>query len=520
MEEKIIDLLHQLLNNGKFDDARDLIEKRFKEMSEVNTDFSLIHYAELVGFLIDIGCESKNEKDLLFSIAFLESNEDLLLTCLTKSSYYYNLANAKHGLARIFRDNNRGVHSIQTVKDSFQEPINLYWLAYKNIGDKDAGLLSQILINLSNSLVDGSRLIEALQFLDTVLKTSPNFPQALVSRADSLQYLSMVTNCSVTISLYIQMYFSYGKAIKTNALPPYFLQKSLENKEKALKAIQGYGFNINDIETEILQSEKEFNNHTDFRKYCIANFLTLNEHGIYCNCVATEKDDLQIGVRHGMFKGDIVPKLELLLNRIKSEFAFARWLYYQSIQQGERIEYDSKFSELLDGEVINSKSEMQRTSFRLCYGILDKIALGICKLYNLNSKRIHFETFWDEPKRNEKLNKIRNIHLNALYSIACDLNTKTGELKQFKNWRNKLEHNLLVLKDTSVSSLDILKIFEDEEFVSVADGKDFVDKTLHLLQLTRAAIFSYVFCVRQQTIQHKPEGIEDKSFMIGFKKNK
>ncbi len=517
MEKQLYANLHQLLNEENFDEAIKLIDETLKTVSFETTTETLFFKFKLYGFLIDIGCESQNEDALNEAIKFYESNHEEFFTCITKSSYYYNLANAKHGLERIFWSKNRGVHSIKITKNIFQEPIKLYWLAYKSITDKDKSLLTQILINLSNSLVDTSRIVEAIQFLDIVLKEQPNYPQALISRGDHLHQLSIFTNCSPTIALYTQIFKSYDAGIKIKALPQSILNRCIYQKQEVLNTIQSHGFDVNNIEQEIQESQKEFNNHSTFRKFCITNFLTLNEHGIYCNCIATEKDDLQIGVKHALFKGDLVPQLELLLNRMKSEFALSRWLYYQAIHAEIQVENDTKFTELLDGEIINSYSEMLRTSFRLCYGILDKIALGICKLYELDSNRIHFETFWEDKKRSEKLNQVRNIHLNAIYSIACDLNTTTGELKQFKTWRNDLEHNLLVLRDTTKPDFDILKLYSDKNFVTVVDANDFANKTLHLLQLTRAAIFSYVFCVRLQTINHYDESLANKSFKIDFK---
>lgn len=514
--EELFKYLYHLLDQEQFDEARQLIQQTLQDTSSLDTKKKIFFEAQLYGFLIDIGCESDSENDLNSAISFLETNEALLQTVMTKSSYYYNLANAKHGLGKIFYSQNRGVHSITTTKEKLQEPINLYWLAYKTIDSKDKSLTTQILINLSNSLITVSRIVEGLQFLDIVLKQKPNFPQALISRGDNLHYLSEVTNCSVTIALFTQIYKSYDNGILTNALPPSILKRCEFGKEEALKTIHSYGFDTSNLTKEIEETEKEYNEHSDFRKFCLDNFLTLNEHAIYCNCVAAEKDDLQIGVPQGTFKGNLVPKLELLLNRMKSEFSFARWMFYKSNTE-EAFDSDVKFSELLDGEIINSQTEFLRTSYRICYGILDKIALGICKLYDLDSKRIFFETFWDEIKRRAELDKVKNIHLNALYSIACDLNTKTGELKHFKNWRNKLEHNLLILKDNKEFIPDGLKIFEDEEFVVVADVNDFNQKALHLLQLTRAAIFSYVFCVRLQTIEHKSEDESISYFDVKFK---
>jgi hypothetical protein len=500
--------LHKLLDEEKFMEARNLINE--------NLDTgSFLLQIELFGFLIDIGILDNNENDLIFAIEFLRSNEDQILKCISKSSYYYNLANAVSGMAKIYFKNNRGVPPLHLIKDKLHEPIKYYWLAYKNITDIDKGLFSQILINLSNSLADVARIVESLQFLDTVLLRHPKFPNALISKADTLHSWNQISNTPPTISLYAMIYNNYKLGIETNKLPPSILQRCIYYKEKALKEMKDEGYQDYDIQKEVLASTNQFNELSDFRKYSISNFLTLNEHSLYCNCIASEKDNLQIGVPNALFNTDIVSIQELLLNRIKSEFSLARWLFYKSIDENANFEFDTKYTELFEQEIINPKAEMQRSSFRLCYGILDKIALGICKLYNLDSKKIYFETFWDTPDRWHALQNIRNIHLNALYSIACDLNTTTGELKQFKKWRNDLEHNLLVLKDFSKPNLDLFKIFEQNKFVSVIDVNEFKGKTLHLLQLTRSAIFSYVYCVRKQSIAPKDDNIN--AFPIDFK---
>ncbi len=503
------------LDKGEFTEARQLVYNKLSNI-KIKKVITLTQL-ELYGFLIDIGCESRNEQDLTYAISFLENNSDAIKEITTNSSYCYTLANAKHGLDSIFYYNNRGIHSISMVKSRFQECINLYWQAYKSIDPEETSLLPQILINLSNALTYVSRLVEAIQFLDIVLRKFPNYTNALLSRADLLHFLSEYTNSSVTIALYSQMFMNYTVAIRTGNLPPAFLEKAQKNAQWSLSQISSRGHNLDNLEKEMAETKEEFEALSPFRKFCIDNFLTLTEHGLYCNCKETAKDDIQIGVPFGAFRGYLVPKLELLLNRIKSEFAFARLNFYKSHTE-ESLDYDVLFSELMDGEIINSQAEMLRTSYRVCYGILDKIALGICKMYDLDSNMVFFERFWADPKRKEQLEQKRNFHLNALYSIACDLNTKTGELKHFKDWRNKLEHNLLVLKDKTNPSPDILKIFEDNEFAVVVDITEFREKTLHLLQLTRAAIFSYVYCARLETIEHKDGNDDSGAFEVKMKK--
>ncbi len=509
--------LHNLLDSGEYVEAREIVNQILQETTSLEKNEKLNIETHFFGFLIDIGCESENEDDLIKAINFFETNEVILESVITKSSYYYNLANAKHALGKIFYLKNRGVHSLYLTKDKLQAPINLYWLAFKTLNTNDKSLFYQILINLSNSLVQISRIIEGLQFLDIVLKQNPNFPQALISRGDNLFYLSEFTNCPVTIALYTQIFNSYDKGIKTNLLPNAIADRVESHKLRALLKIQAYGFDNSNINKDLIETKNEYNNHTEFRKFCIDNFLTLNEHGIYCPCVANKKDNLQIGIPNVYFKSELLPKLELLLNRIKSEFAFARWNFYKSNTE-EAFDYDVVFSELLENEVINSQTETLRTSYRICYGILDKIALGICKLYDVEGGNIFFERFWNDKKRIATLETQRNIHLNALYSIANDLNTETGELKHFKNWRNKLEHNLLILKDTKNQTPDLLNIFDDENFVIIVDLEEFKEKTQQLLQITRAAIFSFVFCVRLETITTNKVNENKNSYNISQKK--
>lgn len=509
--------INALLGKGDFVLARQIAKTELLKLESLTDDQKITKQSELYGFLIDIGNESQTESDLTEAITFLKANQEFLSQGARKPYYYYNLGNAVDGVARIFYFNNHGIHPLDVQKLRFQESIQCYWTAW-NCVPKDHHLRLQIAINLSNSLIIVGRGVEAVQFQDEVLAIAPNYPQALISRADHLSWIWQYTNCAPTIAMFKQIYDNYDKGIKTNTLPPYILPRATAQRLVLKKEIEERGFTIENSEKELAEAKKEFEAHTPFRKYCISNYLTLNEHGIYCGCVADEKDDLRIGVHFGAFSAEVLPKLELLLNRLKSEFAFARWSYYNSLNGTLSLEFDVLYSELLEDEVITPAVELMRSSFRICYGILDKIALGVCKLFNVPATRIHFETFWEETKITPLLNNTRNIHLNALYSIACDLNTKTGELKHFKNWRNKLEHNLLIVKNTENNGPDYLKVFEDKEFVAIVDASEFKNKTLHLLQLTRAAIISFVYCVRLQTIDHPNEN-SDRGFPMNFKSN-
>lgn len=519
---EISEFAYSKLQNGDYAEAKVFINEKIAEFEAPSNDeeynFSVL--ANLYGFLIDLGYQTFDKESLETAIIFFESNESKLLELAPPSTYYYNLANAKHGLARVFINEKRCVPNLETVKKILQAPINLYWIAFKYAKQEQNDLTRhQIMINLSNSLSNVARHVEAQQFLDSVLINDPTFPEALISRADNLLWMTRITNCPLSIAHYAEVYKSYKSGLLAPNIPEDIETSTKLKLAEVIYIIESNGFTLTNIDSELAISKAEQNNHSEARRFSIENFLTLNEHTIYCGCRVSELDDLQIGVPHGSFQTPVLPKLELLLNRMKSEFALARWHYFQHDNADFNIDYDARFTELMDNEIINAKSELLRTSFRICYGILDKIAHGICKLYNLDSKRVYFETFWEQPTRWNILNNTRNLHLSALYSIANNLSPKGGELREFRDWRNKLEHNILILKDNSHYHSDPLQVYEDEEFITVVDINEFRTKTLHLLQLTRAAIFSFVYCVRLQTIERLDDSNSRSTITISFKNN-
>lgn len=322
---KIAQKIYDLLDEQKFDEARKVIQKGIEAQKEKSTRNSILKIIDYYGFLIDLGCESSNESDLKVAIAFLEEYEDKIANYVNKQSYYYNLANAKHGLSSIHIQKQNGVPSLKFVSEYLQAPINYYWLSYKNLDENDNNdLRNEVLTNLANSLNKTGRIIECIQLLDTILRNNPSFPQALISRADAIDYSSMVTNCAYTGSLFFEIYKSYDYGISTNKLPPLILERAIVKRNITEKIIESMGFKVTDLDEEQILTQKEFNELSHYRKFCLTNFLSLNEHAIYCHCLNSAKDNLTIGNHYAKFKGKIVPQLELLLNRIKSEFSFGR----------------------------------------------------------------------------------------------------------------------------------------------------------------------------------------------------
>lgn len=180
-----------------------------------------------------------------------------------------------------------------------------------------------------------------------------------------------------------------------------------------------------------------------FRQWCIKENLTLNLHGMYCSCIANERDNLTL--LEGIIFSNKILQHEQYLNRIKAEFSLVRTLYYEAkFTDSSIFDFESCYSELHEQEIINIGSEKLRTCFRLCFSILDKLAIFLCQYFGLTiNKNTAFNNFWHTNKL--KLEEKENFALIAINSLIYDLNEKNGQFGFYKIWRNSLEHHILFL---------------------------------------------------------------------------
>lgn len=505
--ENLRNKITSFLDLRKYEEA--LIELNSQtDIYTENNNGDLFLLSEIAGSYITLGSESYNLDSVNKGILIFQNNKELLKTAITEDSIDYCLGNGFHAIYQITaQSENSSFPTPANVRDSLFQAKQSYLKAFKKI---DLGNLNdfsiQVLTNLGNNLNRSGRIVEALQLFDMVLNQKQEFPQAIVSKADGLVYMIRATNCPLTISLFAEVYRLYNKASEQNIFAE-DIKKTVEiGKKKSAEFLIANDVNLETIEDEFLLNNQEYLRHPKNIKFFLDNFLSLSEHGLYCKCNGAKIDDLAIGY-HGFITTDKKTiQLELLNNRLKSEFSLARQLYFDFLtnEQTDNIHYEN----VLNGIINGINHEQLRTSFRQCFGILDKIAEGICHLLDLEIKdgeNIYFESFWNSnksPSRWSKINEFKNIHLTALYSIACDLNKQNGEFGFYKIWRNRLEHGLFSL--TSSDYID--KNWENEQFAEKTTEDDFEDKTKHLLQGTRAAIFSFVFCVRHELITTKENG--------------
>ncbi|MFB2589037.1 LA2681 family HEPN domain-containing protein [Acinetobacter sp. c1-l78] len=147
------------------------------------------------------------------------------------------------------------------------------------------------------------------------------------------------------------------------------------------------------------------------------------------------------------------------------------------------------------------------------------MAVAVANLFDIkpNSNHFYFQNFWqlDNPSRLKKFEDLNNKGLIALYSIACDLNVnkkhqdKNGSFANYKEWRNKLEHSYLVIYRGEIP----IDIFESRKYLNemeYVEETEFLKSFENILQLTRSAIYSFVFSVREKAIR-ETEAFDTKS---------
>lgn len=497
----------QLLNKRLYVQAEELLNARTAQGITTDRPEGLLLLSEIAGFLIDVGSEGRIEGAINKGVALIEHNRARLDGLVTPASIEYNLGNGKIALAEL-HDPNPFTTPGLADHDLLLAAKNHYWKALK-LHDRDDNFANELQTNLAGALRKSGRISEALSTYDNVIAANPNFTMAHFHRGLALLVLERLSG-SKTTTLLRQAAAEYSFTVDAaDAMPGVresaasmrdYVDKRLARRRKTTGA---------QADEQDRQIRQEAETHSPYRQFTLRHHLGLSEHSLYCHCRGARRDDLMIATNARPVTGDQIPRLELILNRLKAEFGAARLLFYKATQQSSWDLHDEEmtYAELLEGEAVSMASEFLRTSFRLCLGILDKITLGVCELYDIadNQENLHLESFWRPTARKGKAStrwdkltaRSKNPSLVALYSQATDLGSD-GEWAIFKNWRNDLEHRFLILTDEPTPP-DILKARQGTFHTRCVTIKEFRERALQLMQFTRSAIFNFAFCVRHET---------------------
>ncbi|HDV8498918.1 TPA: hypothetical protein RKU14_001205, partial [Enterobacter bugandensis] len=380
------------------------------------------------------------------------------------------------------------------------EVKNNYWKAFK-FSREEGCIPPELIINLANALKRQYRISESMDYYEQAISIDDSIPQAWVNRSETLELLNELST-TYTYKMIKEVIRGYECAIKSGKCIPSWIatyQRKIRYSESVLS--ESFEDTVEDINTDERLTREEYDALSLYQRFCIDNNLMLSDHSLYCNCYASSKDNISIATTEKGVFGDFIVPMEMVLNRLKAEYSLARKMFFEYKIGSDFFDEDSEacYSELYNGEVLYENVERLRIAFRSCFGVLDKIAVALCKLFDLKPDRghIYFHNFWQirDEKRKDKINKINNKGLLGLFSIAMDLNDKNGELAFFRNWRNDLEHKLLVIheKDMLVDLYNSYGYFDEVKFI---EKEEFEQHLLQLIKIVKSAVILFVFTIR------------------------
>jgi hypothetical protein len=496
----------ELLDDGDMENAIvsvKILQDRFLSAPD---SLSTLQKVRIACLLVDVGASSQDGTMVQAGLDLFDRNYAAFSEDIHPTTLEYNIGNAKKSLYDIAVAERQGRFRPEAI-ELLTEAKAHYWKVLKLAGD--ATVSPEVFVNLANSLDQCGRVVEALMWYSRALSLEPMFGMVHLNKGQALLFLNTISD-TYSIKLLDEARRCFSLAETSGQLPRVLIEHAQFWRKDLDESLTKLGYNEEKIREDESLHVEEYESHGPYWKWCLRNYLALSEHSLYCNCAGARRDDLAIPKQSGAIGGEFVPDLELLLNRMKSEFCLARALYYQGVvASSERLwntgPFEGTFTELYEGEEIGLQAEFLRTSFRLCFGVLDKVARGIANLFGLApaSEALYFESFWrpvNERKKGEErrwklINQQENLALVALYSLTTDLNRIGGEWGHFKEDRNHLEHGIfLVRKDRTVNSENGSVI--DLASVKAVSTSEFAEHTLQMLQFTVSAIFSFAFCVR------------------------
>lgn len=421
-----------------------------------------------------------------------------------------------------------GNHEIQA--------LNSFRLAKKNISTNRFDLYNlscQIETNEANQLAKMGRLIETIsiyyQFI-THVKPSEAKIISLIHAINNLCELGHIINNKDVAQYY------FVKAI---------ILKRLLSGIKNTPNIDAYQQNIiddflirhplqesNDVENGIsalqdLGSKDLFRkSEQQYRTWCLENLLFLNHMNDLIFSYFDAKDTLTFPSYATKFSEGcklMKPHFAIAFANIKREFCFARYLAYEGISK-KYPKFEEKSLSLASDHYnsdYSGKIERLKTSFRLAFGVLDKLVNLLISFLKLNKKLIEkskCRTIEFKPKFFEihLTNYLEtNKYIKALYYVSCELNNESkftqdniqnnlllGESKHLKALRNDLEHNWVhvlefILDDSKCCDQDYANYIESEQLEL---------DTIKILKLVRSCIIYLVFAVQLEENNRQSDG--------------
>lgn len=213
--------------------------------------------------------------------------------------------------------------------------------------------------------------------------------------------------------------------------------------------------------------------------------------------------------------GDVVispciepPKWFAMLNQLKEEYIYARYLCYAGIEKRKTPHFADQHVNITlasyDYTNYSVRVEQLKSAYRILFALLDQIAFAINEFWNIGLEEKAADAY---HVFNRKEYPKDNVALTALYWCHCEFTEVYGDAekaseKDLKTLRNALEHKFVKIHEFPWKKN--LTIAEDS-FYHISE-EDMIRHTVRLLELAREWIMEFVYAIDIEEKQHKHKG--------------
>ena len=371
------------------------------------------------------------------------------------------------------------------------------------------GLACQLYTNYGNSLAKCGRISSSIRVYLHAKKINPKFGMALGSIG--LTYFHYASSVFNDYHYYYIHYFAYQFLNEAIKYPDTLEPEALDNYSKMIS-----NYDPNFVETfgkhplKYKGNNYESKEELEYRQWAINYHLFINPMSdlpIYDLYFATDI----LHLPNIILKIDEKSVYQGLFNQLKEEYIFARYSYYESLHTPSTNHFVDNQTFLLkfpDYSQYSLRLEKMKTSFRILYSILDKVAYFLNSYYHLGipEKSIDFNKIWPHLKKETSDGGIvdlsKNRSLNAIYWISKDFypdlfvslkdESPNPNAKHLRDLRNALEHKYVIIYS------DIFPKYSDgkkDDLAQYISEESLCYDTLNLMKLVREVLINLVFAV-------------------------
>lgn len=457
---------------------------------------------------------------------FVQELETYVETHGTKeyAPIYYYIGTIYGELANHARDRNQ--EDMVPAEMDDRKRANYYSRKAMELLDDDEPLLLFVYTNYANNLDSCGRVIEALRMYRKAVERNPKFAMAVGNYGRALDFLADIVNDEGHYrELHCYAYQAMDTALKMNdpnmheAAIACFSQM-VEQYPEQTQIPREY------LQREICYPAKSWNSDEEshYRIWCLTHNLFLNPlNEVLDSPRAFAHDPLTIirytepvaPVGDSLTARGEPPKYFAMLNQLKEEYIYARFLCYEGLHKYGDVHFadkDVRLSNGLDYANYSIRLEQLKSAYRILFSLFDQLAFFVNAFWNMGYEehRASADTIFRSerfPNGNCALTAMRWTYTEFYERFG---NAEKASERELKDLRNALEHKFVKIHEYSWDRT--LKLEPDGFYHT--DEKQFMNYTLRLLQLTRENIMYLVYAVGIHERRHRKDGAKSVCFSI------